>query len=439
MFYGIIAPGSDVSGSIMMTASHMPMRNNGLKFFTAEGGLGKADITTILDSAAQNCIAAGVAVGDAVADPAYVLSQAVKTAATPGTWPLLELYAEHLRQMIKDGIKHPDNFDQPLTGLKIAVDAGNGSGGFFATQVLEPLGADVSGSQFLEPDGNFPNHIPNPENKAAMAAAVEAVKKSGADLGIVFDTDVDRSAIVNGDGTPINSNRFIALMAAIVLQENPGSTVVTDSVTSNGLTSFIEARGGKHFRFKRGYKNVINKGIELNQQGVDCELMMETSGHGAMRSNHYLDDGSHLALTAVVAFVRSKLKSGVSGGLRELLADLHEPKEAAEFRVSIKDPDFKAVGGQVLQQFHDWVAGGAGDGRGWSLEPVNHEGWRVNVEEGEGRRGWLLLRQSLHDPLLVLNIESDTAGGVNRVRDSVREFLQASQQAQQLEINSLGP
>jgi phosphomannomutase len=140
-------------------------------------------------------------------------------------------------------------------------------------QVLQPLGADITGSQFLEPDGTFPNHIPNPENKAAMAAAVGAVKESGgrsgccaachavsadaavrtvaaadvaaphcdehasvpahaarlpcthththtpgADLGIVFDTDVDRSAVVDGDGTPINSNRFIALMAAIVLQ-----------------------------------------------------------------------------------------------------------------------------------------------------------------------------------------------------------------------------
>lgn len=77
----------------------------------------------------------------------------------------------------------------------------------------------------------------------------------------------------------------------------------------------------------------------------------------------------------------------------------------------MQDPEFKSIGGQVLQQFYDWVTGGAGGEGGWSLEPVNYEGWRVNVEEGEGHRGWLLLRQSLHDPLLVLNIESDTPGG----------------------------
>eukprot|EP00878_Enallax_costatus_P007716 GHUV01008077.1.p1 GENE.GHUV01008077.1~~GHUV01008077.1.p1 ORF type:complete len:424 (+),score=129.57 GHUV01008077.1:1317-2588(+) len=421
----------------MLTASHMPMQNNGLKFFTYGGGLGKPDITALLENAAQKCIAAGVALGDPMSDTGYVLGQAVQSAAVPDHLNLLDLYAEQLRHMIKEGIKHPGSYDKPLTGLKIAVDAGNGSGGFFATQVLQPLGADISGSQFLEPDGTFPNHIPNPENKAAMAAAVEAVKKSGADLGIVFDTDVDRSAIVDGDGTPLNSNKFIALMAAIVLQEHPGSTIVTDSVTSNGLTAFIEAQGGKHFRFKRGYKNVISKGVDLNEEGVDCELMMETSGHGAMRSNHYLDDGSHLALTAIVAFVRSRLKSGAAGGLGELLSDLQEPAEAGEYRINIKDPDFKSIGGQVLQSFHAWVEQGAGDTQGWSLEPVNYEGWRVNIDEGEGRRGWLLLRQSLHDPLLVLNIESDTSGGVEAARTKVLEFLSSSKQAGTLELNVL--
>lgn len=119
-----------------MTASHMPMQNNGLKFFTADGGLGKDDISVILQNAAAKCSAAGVALGDAIQDPGYVLGQAVRTAAAPGKWQLLDKYAEHLRQMIKEGISHPENFDKPLLGLRIAVDAGNGSGGFFATQVI---------------------------------------------------------------------------------------------------------------------------------------------------------------------------------------------------------------------------------------------------------------------------------------------------------------
>lgn len=140
-------------------------------------------------------------------------------------------------------------------------------------QVLAPLGADITGSQFLEPDGTFPNHIPNPENKEAMASACAAVQQSQADLGIVFDTDVDRSAVVDQAGSPISSNRFIALMAAVVLREHPGSTIVTDSVTSNGLTDFITQLGGQHLRFKRGYKNVIGKGVELNKAGATNAML----------------------------------------------------------------------------------------------------------------------------------------------------------------------
>lgn len=70
----------------------------------------------------------------------------------------------------------------------------------------------------MDPDGWFPNHVPNPEDKAAMIAGVRAVHSSHADLGIVVDTDVDRSAVVAGNGTPINSNRYIALMAYIALR-----------------------------------------------------------------------------------------------------------------------------------------------------------------------------------------------------------------------------
>jgi phosphomannomutase len=71
--------------------------------------------------------------------------------------------------------------------------------------------------------------------------------------------------------------------------------VVTDSVTSDGLTTFIEGKlGGKHHRFKRGYKNVIDEGIRLNTIGEEAHLAIETSGHGALKENHWLDDGAYL-------------------------------------------------------------------------------------------------------------------------------------------------
>ena len=98
-------------------------------------------------------------------------------------------------------------------------------GGFFPQAANSPHTASraefcfpIAGSQFLDGDGHFPNHIPNPENKAAMQAGSRMVTESGADLGIVFDTDVDRSAVVARDGEAINSNRYIALMSYIALR-----------------------------------------------------------------------------------------------------------------------------------------------------------------------------------------------------------------------------
>jgi phosphomannomutase len=158
------------------------------------------------------------------------------------------------------------------------VNAGNGAGGFIATRVLGPLGADVSGSIYLDPDGRFPNHTPNPEDKKAVEATRAAVLASGADLGLMFDTDVDRSGVVDAKGQGINRNRYIALMAAVALREAPGETIVTDSCTSNGLAAFIAGLGGRHLRYKKGYKNIIDKGMELNAAGQPCPLMMRPAG-----------------------------------------------------------------------------------------------------------------------------------------------------------------
>ena len=72
---------------------------------------------------------------------------------------------------------------------------------------------------------------------------------------------------------------------------------------------------------------------------------------------------------------------------------------------------FKEDGKKAVAAFKDWIEGGAGGASTWKLEPENHEGWRVAVDEGDGNAGWLLLRSSLHDPLLVLNVESDVPNG----------------------------
>lgn len=379
---------------IMITASHLPWNRNGLKFFTPEGGLEKADISRVLE------IAAGL-------DAAATAGQAATVCRRD--------YMSEYSAFLADYIRRGAGSDRPLEGMKIVVDAGNGAGGFFATGVLAPLGADISGSRFLEPDGMFPNHVPNPENAAAMQAICSAVRETGADLGIIFDTDVDRSAIVDRAGEPINRNSLIALISSVILREHPGSTIVTDSVTSVGLADFIAARGGVHHRFKRGYKNVINECKRLNTEGGDSWLAIETSGHAALRENHYLDDGAFLVAKLLVEAARLR-KTGAELG--SLIADLRQPMESVERRFSLPADGFVALGQKVL----DTIALRAPSVPGWSLEVPNFEGVRVNCAAPD-ERGWFLMRLSLHDPVLPLNIESDVPGGTARIEEKLAALL----------------
>ena len=295
------------------------------------------------------------------------------------------------------------------------VDAGNGAGGFFAEKVLVPLGADTTGSLYLDPDGSFPNHIPNPENKEAMESITSAVIENKADFGIIFDTDVDRAGAVLSDGSELNRNRIIAMLSAILLREHPGTTIVTDSITSTGLAKFIEEKGGIHHRFKRGYRNVINESIRLNNNGQDSQLAIETSGHGALKENYFLDDGAYLVTKLLIELARGK-KQGYT--LQSLIDSLEEPKESVEFRMNILLENFKEYGQKVIDDLNEYAKSTCG----FSLAENNYEGVRVNLNEVNGN-GWFLLRLSLHDPLLPLNIESNSVGGAKIIASKLYEFI----------------
>lgn len=380
-------------GSIMITASHLPFNRNGLKFFSQGGGLEGSDIKEILQLAATYRFAETMQIGETV------------------TLSYLDTYAADLVAKVRFATGE----DTPLAGKKIIVDAGNGAGGFFAEKVLAPLGANTDGSQFLEPDGNFPNHIPNPENAAAMQSICEAVKATGADFGIIFDTDVDRAGAVDSNGEEINRNRLIALISAILLSEKTG-TIVTDSVTSEGLTKFITAKGGKHLRFKRGYKNVINEAIRLNAQGEYTPLAIETSGHAALMENYFLDDGAYLITRLLIAMAKEAKKGN---SLSDLIADLEMPAEAVELRVKFApDCDFKTLGSQLIKDFENYAA------HLYYAKPAddNYEGFRLFYDELHGN-GWALIRQSLHDPVLPINVESNIVGGAVKIVKDLYYFL----------------
>jgi phosphomannomutase len=448
------------SGAISVTASHLPSQWNGFKFFIPgmPSNIGEEGIQSIIHCCAETKF-------ENLTPVAYDF-QGPPTSFLP-------TYSKFLKKTVVDLLSHHWDTapaesgpagsceEYPLKGLKISVNAGNGAGGFLAA-TLSDLGADTSSSLNLQPDGSFPNHIANPEDKKAIQCTADAVIKGCADIGICLDTDADRVGLVEGSdglnsGRLLNRNCLIALVSKVALRgssdSGPVGVIVTDSATSNELSRFIESLGGKHVRYKKGYRYVIEKGRSIE----GCVAAVECSGHGAWRDNGWVDDGCYTAVKLVAELALMRLEQSAERRknaatlvesadlvklcrLSDLLADLAEPKESVELRFRVAGGPSKMEGVTQLalaamraiadSSYCNIDNGGSGSSYSWEIEKINHEGLRVNfdfsvVDPVEGGRpvrrcGWCMLRPSLHEPILSMQLESDEKGGV---KDAARILL----------------
>lgn len=382
MVWAAVCGGAD--GAAMVTGSHHAWQLNGLRLVGRDGPLSGEEIEALL-------------------------TEAERTAPTMRLVKKREMlndYQENLRALVQ---KRLDTDVQcPLLGLHVVVDASGGVGGYYA-RFLEGLGCEVSGSMGLVPDARRPGRTQAFDNPEALSAISRAVTENTADAGVLIDVDGDRAVIVDDRGRIINSNRLIALISAILLEESPGATIVTDSVTSSGLKRFITEWGGVHYRFRRGYREVIREAERLNQEGIDCPLAIETSGHAAFRENHFLDDGVYLA-TRLLCEALVRKREGLTLG--SLIDELSEPVESAEIRLGALIEDCREAAQSVIETILSHTL----DDPGWHLAGDNREGVRILFDlEGGVENAWFQLRLSVHEPELVLNAESDVPGGVKHM------------------------
>ncbi len=396
MVLSTLLPETKAVGAIMFTGSHLPYNRNGMKFIIQGRDITAEQLSEIIELAKQE-----------------KLSKIAPHQGEVRIVNILAIYSEYLRKMIIDSLQSLGKGDQPLEGLKIVVDAGNGAGGFYATHVLRPLGADISDSQLLTPDGRFPNHVPNPDDYEAMEFLRSSVAYAKADLGILFDADVDRMAIVDGDNHLINRNELVALTSAIVLEDHPGTKIVTDSVTSNGLSKFLTELGGEHIRYQRGYRNVIAEARRVNEKSESCWLAIETSGHAAFKENDFRDDGAYFATKLLIKLAQLKAEGKK---LYSLIDNFAVACESCELRLQITEDDFSSEATDVLASLRQYVT----HIPNWEIVLRNYEGLRVICNDADG---WFMCRLSLHDPVLSLNIESDKTGGIKEILHSLKLFF----------------
>lgn len=398
----------------MITASHLPNDRNGFKFFAtfAPSGFTRAQIQAIGEMAetyALECLQM---------DKLRGYSSLKVTSALHVDW--MPLYADALKNAVllkTQGVVQDDA--KPLAGLKLILNPGNGAGGFFQA-VLEDLGADVSASIHLEPDGSFPNGIPNPEDVKMLQQTLSVCEGEQADLGIMLDTDADRCGFVaprninvdtgvRSNYEALNRNRLIALMGFIFAKEKPGCAVVTDSVTSEGLSVFLKDKLGlHHIRYIKGYANVIGKARQLTASGeVNAELAIETSGHCAMRENWYLDDGTYTAVKIVSLLAQQRavdLFNDQSSTLLDLISDMSELDEVCELRMSTIDATLDTME-EIFVHCTSEIERFCSTSNAWKVDQENLEGVRLRL----GSKGqFFMLRKSLHDPIISLQIEAQS-------------------------------
>lgn len=404
---------------VMVSASHLPADRNGFKFFGSRqgGGFTKARVQQLCQIATQHV--------SKWQDAGFLPPSSGKDAVFCSEWvDFMPYYAATLKQAIlrEDKIysKAPSASEKPLEGLRIVLNAGNGSGGFFQ-QVLEDLGADVSKSVHLEPDPSFPAGVPNPEYAPMIDLTTRVCEVTNAHLGIMLDTDADRSGFVvprtvSPDGQTcsdyevLNRNRLIAVLSVIFAQTSPGCAVVTDSVTSEGLAKFLtQTLGLQHIRYLKGYANVIGKAKEVTERGLaNAEMAIETSGHCAMKENGYLDDGTYTSVKVVSLLARIARESP-GRSLLDLISELEELEHVREVRFKVMDGslettslmfDFCAL---EIERMANINKNNDDATASWEVDTENLEGIRVRIGPSGG---FFMLRKSLHDPIISLQVEA---------------------------------
>jgi phosphomannomutase/phosphoglucomutase len=350
-----------VDGLVMITGSHNPPEYNGLKV-----GVGKSTLH-----------------GDGI-QALHRRIQAGRFTVGSGTLDTHDIVAPYLAYV-------RDNLNLGSRKLKVVVDAGNGTGGVIAVPLFRSMGIDVV-PLFVEMDGRFPNHHPDPTVEKNLEFLKAKVLETGADLGIAYDGDADRVGAVDEKGTVLWGDQLMILFSRAVLAENPGAAIVGEVKCSKTLYDDIAARGGRGIMWKAGHSLIKAK---MKEEGA--LLAGEMSGHIFFAHRWFgFDDGIYSSGRLL------ELVSRTGKPVSSLLADVPRTFSTPEIRYDCPE-ELKF---ELVRRAQEWFAA--------RYDAVTVDGVRVLFPDG-----WGLVRASNTQPLLVLRFEAQTAGRLAEIQSLV--------------------
>jgi len=213
--------------------------------------------------------------------------------------------------------------------MKIVTDCGNGAGGLVAPDVLRGIGCEVD-ELFTEPDGNFPNHHPDPTVEKYITKLIETVKNGDYDFGVAFDGDMDRIGVVDNKGEIVWSDYLMAIFSEEILS-NGTKTIIFDVKCSQALPERIEELGGIPLMYKTGHSLIKEKLRELDESFAG-----EMSGHIFFGDEHYGYDDALYVTARLARFMSERDES-----LSELMAKFPKYYSTPEMRLNTKDDKSK--------------------------------------------------------------------------------------------------
>ena len=357
------AAGSLDAPGAMFTASHNPAKYNGLKLcLSGARPIGRDTGLNEIQATAEQLLDEWGEGPAPEPDPGSLGALEHRS--------VLEAYADHVRSFVDTAALRP---------LRVVADTANGMGGLVAPKVFDGLPFDVQ-VLFPELDGNFPNHPADPIQPENLVDLQRLVLESGADIGLAFDGDADRVFLVDELAQPVSGSLTTALVASVLLDKYPGSTVLYNCICSRVVPEVIAEKGGIGIRTKVGHSYI--KQIMAETGAV---FGGEHSGHYYFRENYRADSG------IIAAMLVLELLSVTGKPLSELLAPFKRYAASGEINTVVDDPE-----GAVELMAAEVEAAGGALGTGDRLDGLT-------VDRGDW---WYNLRPSNTEPLLRLNVEA---------------------------------
>ena len=353
-----------VGGGVMVTASHNPPEYNGFKLSIGKASMHGADIQSLKDD---------------IDHRRFVTAQ---RSGQVSECTIIPAYLAYIQRAFT-GL----NADR----IRVVVDCGNGMGGLVGPDALRLLGCGVT-AMYVEVDGRFPNHPPDPTVVANLQDLIRKVRETKAHVGVAYDGDADRIGVVDERGEILWGDKLMVLFARDILKAKPGATIISEVKASQTFYDDVAKRGGRPIMWKTGHSL-----IKAKMKEEDAALAGEMSGHMFFADRYF---GYDDAVYASCRLIEILAKAGHP--LSSLLADLPPTIATPEIRVDCPD-DIKF---QVVEAAKKELA------REYNI--IDIDGVRVLFPDG-----WGLIRASNTQPALVLRFEATTENALSRIREVV--------------------